>query len=282
MNIVSEYIRNISFLLEGGNAFGGVSPIKRSEVRTTFGEFEKQVFNKIGVKGKAVMIGSTVPLIKEKYGDIDTALDYDDIKSMGGFDGLAAKVTSLNFSVNAMPGLELVSVKFPIFNSKGKKTKSFAQIDILVCKKVWLEFWAFNPTNTQFKGMYRNKLMQAVFGVLYKVVHKDPTQKFSMSHLGVRLKKIEQVPITKGARKGKMRDKTLDVKTITNTPKGMVKVLNELTGKKFKISDFNSFETLQISLKKNLNKNFYKTIVDYAKEHMENEGMVIPDELEGK
>lgn len=279
MNYISECLTEISFLLEGGNAFGGVRPIKKSEVRPTFEEFEKQVFKKIGVKGKGVMIGSAVPLVKEKFGDIDTALDDEDVSKMGGFEGLSAKLGSLKFPINTMPGLKLISVKFPIYDSKKKMTKSHAQIDIMVGKKVWLEFWSFTPTNSQYKTLYRNNLMQSLFRVLHGVIHKDPSKKYSMSHLGLRMKDIEQVPITKGKRKGEMKDRTLAVKDVTNTPKGMITVLNKLTNKKFKISDFNSFETLLTALKKNLKKNFFNLIVQDCKEHLERQGMIVPDEI---
>lgn len=279
MNTISECLTNISFLLEGGKAFGGVRPIKRSEVTPTFKEFERQIFKKIGIKGKGIMIGSAVPLKKEKFGDIDTAIDEEDIEKLGGFEGLVDKLRSLKYPVNPMRGLKLVSVKFPIYNSSGKKTRDFAQIDIMVGKKVWLEFWSFTPTNTQYKTLYRNVLMQSLFRVLNKVINRDPSRKYSMSHLGLRMKDIEQVPIKKGKRKGETREKTLAVTNITNTPEGMIEVLNKITGKKFNKRDFNSFETLLDALKKKLDKNFYNVIVQDTREHLNKNNLIVPDEI---
>ena len=73
--------------------------------------------------------------------------------------------------------------------------------------------------------------------------------------------------------------KTFLETTCTAPTNEAVRVISKLTGKKFNMGDFNSFETLNDILKKNLNKKFYNIIIQDCRDALTKQGFVIPDSI---
>ena len=160
-------------LLEGGNALPGVRHIKKEEVRDTIAAIEHDLFPALRLKGfgiDAIRVGSAG--VKAKSGDMDIAIVMKDfehnfpeetLKINGVLDFMRDMVQQAlpELQVRALPGLNIVSIAFPIAGTVG----GFVQLDLIPVRTYSWGKFVYAPVSSddsEYKSAHRNWLLCAI------------------------------------------------------------------------------------------------------------------------
>lgn len=181
-------------LKEGGNAFDDVGRMSRDDIEATLRyispivgvpfESERNKSGKIihrgladsglgsSAKTNAGVFGKT-----ETVGDIDLAIDQDRIS----YDELLSKLVERLGPENVgkpMRGLQIIPTKIPVGGDESA-SKGYVQVDFMVGKPDLLTFTFNSPdpeSASEYKGMYRNILLNAILQVMRRQVRDPETQ----------------------------------------------------------------------------------------------------------
>ena len=290
-----------TFLVEGGHAVQGVSPIAQENVLATLKTVFSKVLPALKITEKDIrLLGSTGKKLPGNFsGDIDVAVNVSaivknnklqDEKQILPF--IEKVMKKFSDSVNAMTGINIVSSAYPIANTDGKQPDAKVQLDLMLVDKESLDFahWSYHSPHqkdSKYKGFIRNKLIFAIaremdFKVLEKAVNKDGEEvatKWEKTFLDMKVGLMHGVQTNMSAAGNITKTaKTTSRDTITTDP---LQVVNLLLGPYFTVADTDSFESLYKAIN---NTNFIykakkKAIIDHFKQSLLDDGLTLPEEL---
>jgi len=217
-HLIRESIRhNLSILSEGGNVF----PEVNSAVPKAF--LAANIENALEIAGlgdmKYEIVGSKN---KPYFGDIDVAVDEDELRKMIGIDktsdmkqvwaALDAYVKGTGSPGHKIiPGLSQVHLLAPLIDDKGTQmnavdregvdlgTQGMIQIDVFVGHLGWMSSTSSGaPLESKYKAVYRNVLLAAIFSNIPVEPTPEEIDKYSKKLPGVEIKKRFLVNFRKG------------------------------------------------------------------------------------
>lgn len=217
-HLIRESIRqNLKVLSEGGNVF----PEVNSAVPKTF--LETNIENALEIAGlgdmKYEIVGSKN---KPYFGDIDVAVDEDELRKIIGIDKTAdmKKVwAALDVYVKGtgspghkiIPGLSQVHLLAPLIDDKGSQmnavdregvdlgTQGMIQIDVFVGHLGWMSSTSSgSPLESKYKAVYRNVLLASIFNNIPVEPTPEEIRTYSKKLPGVEVKKRFLVNFRKG------------------------------------------------------------------------------------
>ena len=236
------------YVNEGGLAVKG-DRVEKKNVLPTIEQFKKQILSKID-HTSANPIGSTGK--KSSSGDLDIAFD-----TSLSFDGVVSKIKSFGLEHKANKGLGVVSVKFPQYDESGSEIGKFAQIDLMMGPKEWIEFSYYAPSEgeSQYGGLHSRGLFIAIMNG-------------AAGH---------RVSPAKGLFKADADEKN---KSYIQDPNKAVELINQNSKEKWIIDDLNKpFEKIWEKSLKSFDKQQLKSIRDYFVEFMKRNKQSVPKEL---
>lgn len=170
----------------GGNAVPNVTRIHQENVKATLEALYQRLLPLIGIaqKDTGVLGSAGKKLPGGTSGDIDLALDYDKIRgdySKGNLlEYLADCSEQLGCATRIFPGLNQVSISWPIENTDGKQEGQFVQVDLMPVEDLNFVSWgSFSPyeKDSPYKGAVRqNFLVQIAKWVYYKPIEEENGQ----------------------------------------------------------------------------------------------------------
>jgi len=217
-HLIRESIRqNLKVLSEGGNVF----PEVNSAVPKSF--LETNIENALEIAGlgdmKYEIVGSKN---KPYFGDIDVAVDEDELRKIIGIDKTADMKqvwAALDAYVKGtgspghkiIPGLSQVHLLAPLIDDKGSQmnavdregvdlgTQGMIQIDVFVGHLGWMSSTSSGaPLESKYKAVYRNVLLAAIFSNIPVEPTPEEIDKYSKKLPGVEIKKRFLVNFRKG------------------------------------------------------------------------------------
>lgn len=217
-HLIRESIRhNLRILSEGGNVF----PEVNSAVPKAF--LETNIENALEIAGlgdmKYEIVGSKN---KPYFGDIDVAVDEDELRKIIGIDKTADMKqvwAALDAYVKGtaspghkiIPGLSQVHLLAPLIDDKGAQmnavdregvdlgTPGMIQIDVFVGHLGWMSRTSSGaPLESKYKAVYRNVLLAAIFSNIPVEPTPEEIDKYSKKLPGVEIKKRFLVNFRKG------------------------------------------------------------------------------------
>ena len=215
--IRESFRRNLKMLSEGGNVFPDVN----SAVPKVF--LEKNIENALDLAGlrdmKYEIVGSKS---KDYFGDIDVAVDEDELRKVIGVDKTADMKqvwSALDAYVKGtsspghkiIPGLSQIHLLAPLIDAKGAQISAvdrdgkdlgspgMIQIDVFVGHLGWMSSTSSGaPLESKYKAVYRNVLLAAIFGNIPIEPTAEEINKYSESLPGVEIKKRFLINFRKG------------------------------------------------------------------------------------
>lgn len=216
--LIRESIRqNLRVLSEGGNVF----PEVNSAVPKAF--LETNIENALEIAGlgdmKYEIVGSKN---KPYFGDIDVAVDEDELRKIIGIDKTADMKqvwAALDAYVKGtgspghkiIPGLSQVHLLAPLINDKGSQmnavdregvdlgTQGMIQIDVFVGHLGWMSSTSSgSPLESKYKAVYRNVLLASIFNNIPVEPTPEEIRTYSKKLPGVEVKKRFLVNFRKG------------------------------------------------------------------------------------
>ena len=180
LNPANESREQIS---EGGNAIPGVKRINQENVEATLDNIKKTLLSKLDIDPKyTTVLGSTGKRLPgNSSGDIDLMIDKKQLNG-GDFQTFAKTITNVLDTIEGaeykvMPGLGIVSTRWPISNTDGKQEGEFVQLDLMLSDN--FEFMKFSQSSpkevegeTYYKMTIRNAIFSAIARVMDTVVNK--------------------------------------------------------------------------------------------------------------
>jgi hypothetical protein len=265
-NLIFEKVCK-SLIKEGGNAVPGVKRIKKTFINKTIKKFKKEVVEKFlgfDPQNSLFLIGSTGK--KDESGDIDLALDANILKN----NNILLSLIKLNeicssqgyLSVINTINYDMIHVAFPQVGNERK----LVQIDLLLTKfPEFTDFFMFSPSPKQskYKGAHRNELLHAICKVIsYRPIEKDMNDQIvkwsqmDISYNGIFIQYKTLIDENGNRLKYKNTNEDLEesyAKIEREIPvlHDVNKVIIELVGKRFDITDIDSFEKLFEIIKNN-------------------------------
>ena len=267
--VLEKVLSSISndILLESGIAIKGISKIKKENILATLDLLQNKIFSPIGIQRDSWdILGSTGK--KPESGDIDIAMDINRALKESNSKDLneyAAKIVKrceeLGWQVNNRmnTGFKMIHIGLPIVGQKDQ----IAQVDIMTSTDMdFTRFKYFAPsiTESKYKGAFRSMMIDCILKYATLAAAEDASDDEKQSYIApdgrvypyIRFQHLalsvdglwKNVKTLKGKRgflSNPKKDKEAS-KFITSNPE---EILNLLFGKNlFKVSDFNSFESI--------------------------------------
>lgn len=267
--VLEKVLSSISndVLLESGIAIKGISKIKKENILATLDLLQNKIFSPIGIQRDSWdILGSTGK--KPESGDIDIAMDINRALKESNSKDLneyAAKIVKrceeLGWQVNNRmnTGFKMIHIGLPIVGQKDQ----IAQVDIMTSTDMdFTRFKYFAPsiTESKYKGAFRSMMIDCILKYATLAAAEDASDDEKQSYIApdgrvypyIRFQHLalsvdglwKNVKTLKGKRvflSNPKKDKEAS-KFITSNPE---EILNLLFGKNlFKVSDFNSFESI--------------------------------------
>lgn len=170
----------------GGNAVPNVTRIHQENVKATLETIYQRLLPLIGVaqKDTGVLGSAGKKLPGGSSGDLDLAIDYqkmDEPKSGGELlQYLADCSEQLGCATRIFPGLNQVSISWPIANVDGQQEGEYVQLDLMPVEDLNFVSWgSFSPYEkvSPYKGAVRqNFLCQIAKWVYYKPLEEENGQ----------------------------------------------------------------------------------------------------------
>ena len=177
-NLLSSHTPTRRQLLEGGNAIKTSSRINQLNVAATLKQIYSELLPKLGLKkSDTTLLGSTGKKNPDKNGsaegssgDIDLGISQ---KALMKANGLKEKDEIYDFlktigkdykDVKAFPGLEVVSIAFPIVNEDGLQADKVVQLDLMPVADLAYSSWSyFSPAwnESKYKALYPKEVYYA-------------------------------------------------------------------------------------------------------------------------
>jgi hypothetical protein len=281
-----------TFLIEGGKAVQGVGRLNQLNAAETITALYQRVLKPLGLSpDQYAILGSAGKKDPAKNGTIEgSSGDLDCAVQVTGepreFVGaLKELLTRLGFEFTDMPGLGIISFKFPITSSDGLQDGMSVQVDIIPVQDLEYVKWSyFSPQfdASPYKGLYRNE----VFFVLARYARQEVT------------KHVEGEPVewnriffdlNKGLMQGsqsRIGKRGVPVKQAKTVTKSLVSadpdtIVQYLLGPTFKASDAMTFEDVLrcMNSEKFLFKSEKSLIFKDIAKGLEKKGVSIPSEL---
>lgn len=267
--VLEKVLSSISndILLESGIAIKGISKIKKENILDTLDLLQNKIFSPLGIqKDSWDILGSTGK--KPESGDIDIAMDINRALKESNSKDLneyAAKIVKrceeLGWQVNNRmnTGFKMIHIGLPIVGQKDQ----IAQVDIMTSTDMdFTRFKYFAPsiTESKYKGAFRSMMIDCILKYATLAAAEDASDDEKQSYIApdgrvypyIRFQHLalsvdglwKNVKTLKGKRgflSNPKKDKEAS-KFLTSNPE---EILNLLFGKNlFKVSDFNSFESI--------------------------------------
>jgi hypothetical protein len=283
---------------EGGNAIKSSSRINQLNVEATLTALYGKLENLLGVKRTSfAVLGSTGKKDPSKNGepegssgDIDLAIDLEAVCKALKCDqedvvsAIKEAIESEFSEINPMPGLNIVSVAFPISNEDGNQDGKFVQVDLMPVDSLeWAKWAYYSPSfkESNLKGLYRNELMYAVARYMEENVidsNEDGPVTWERYFFDLAKGLLKGTQTRQGKTKVTKGVKTLDKTTVTKDP---VKAVKMMFGNA-KPNDLLTFEqTLAFILSDKFVSDKKEDILKMAaKGIVQNKKMPLPKELE--
>lgn len=160
------------FMIEGGAAIKQTSSINLINIEATLNDVYSKLLPLLSIAtGDTVVLGSASrndPLtsnINETSGDIDLAVKISAFAPKTPeeiFTLVKQAADSLGLAYKSMPGIDVISIGWPISDTDGKQTGQHVQLDIMPVGSVEWAKWSYYspaPSESQYKGLYRNEVM---------------------------------------------------------------------------------------------------------------------------
>lgn len=280
-------------LIEGGNAVKS-RPIKKDELEPLMKYVTSIIFPMLKLKG----IGSDVAILgsynkkgpDQTYGDIDLAIHADTIAGANNISfqevlNFIYQTVSSKFECKLMKGFNQVSVSVPIPNTNS----DFAQVDFMLSTSLeWSQFAYHSPDFTkaesQYKGVFRNILLQSIFTECFKQIKKqdDSGNPTEYDMFVMRMDQgIYSLTKTLAGKTGITTTAKIipqSVKRITNVPQDAINLIFDNTA----IEELSSFEKVLAQLNSSNFKFPEKRsqVISKFKEILNNTKLPVPKELE--
>jgi hypothetical protein len=165
-------------LMEGGNAIKTSSRINQLNVAATLKSIYKDLLPKLGLKkSDTVLLGSTGKKNPDKNGspegssgDIDLGISLKTLMKVNGLKDKDAvyeflvKVGKEYKDVKPFPGLEVVSIAYPIVNEDGEQSEKIAQLDLMPVDNLEYCAWSYySPAwnESKYKALYPKEVYYA-------------------------------------------------------------------------------------------------------------------------
>lgn len=267
--VLEKVLSSISndVLLESGIAIKGISKIKKENILATLDLLQNNIFSPLGIQRDSWdILGSTGK--KPESGDIDIAMDINRALKESNSKDLneyAAKIVKrceeLGWQVNNRmnTGFKMIHIGLPIVGQKDQ----IAQVDIMTSTDMdFTRFKYFAPsiTESKYKGAFRSMMIDCILKYATLAAAEDASDDEKQSYIApdgrvypyIRFQHLalsvdglwKNVKTLKGKRgflSNPKKDKEAS-KFLTSNPE---EILNLLFGKNlFKVSDFNSFESI--------------------------------------
>lgn len=267
--VLEKVLSSISndVLLESGIAIKGISKIKKENILATLDLLQNTIFSPLGIQRDSWdILGSTGK--KPESGDIDIAMDINRALKESNSKDLneyAAKIVKrceeLGWQVNNRmnTGFKMIHIGLPIVGQKDQ----IAQVDIMTSTDMdFTRFKYFAPsiTESKYKGAFRSMMIDCILKYATLAAAEDASDDEKQSYIApdgrvypyIRFQHLalsvdglwKNVKTLKGKRvflSNPKKDKEAS-KFLTSNPE---EILNLLFGKNlFKVSDFNSFESI--------------------------------------
>lgn len=261
------------FLVEGGHAVPGVSPISQENVGATLDSFYATMLKPLGISAKDyTMLGSAGKKAPGKMsGDIDIAVHI--VHDQGKwFDDLIKQAKKLGLDFKDSRGLNTVNFAFPVSNTDGKAAGHKVQIDVWLTDNLKMTAWrqaAPHHTESRFTGAHRGFLLLNLAKQIELKVAGKKQSRLALSSQG--LHRLVQDTSTK-------KNKTLSRKLVTSDPE---EISTMLFGHGAGANRFMSFETIldAITSPRYKYKSVVPTVLRDTARALKKEGMDIPDVL---
>ena len=165
-------------LNEGGNAIKTSSRINQLNVAPTLKTIYSELLPKLGLKkSDTVLLGSTGKKNPERNGtpegssgDIDLGINVkalmkaNDLKDKDAVYQFLTKIGKNYTDVKPFPGLEVVSIAYPITNEDGKQADKVVQLDLMPVENLAYCAWSyFSPAwnESKYKALYPKEVYYA-------------------------------------------------------------------------------------------------------------------------
>lgn len=290
-------------LLEGGNAIKTSSRINQLNVDATLKNIYSDLLPKLGLsKSDVTLLGSTGKKDPDKNGteagssgDIDLGIS---MKALMSKNDLADKAAVFDFltkvgkdyaDCKAFPGLDVVSVGYPIENKDGEQDGKIVQLDLMPVDNLKYAAWSYySPAynESKYKALYPKEIYYAAArfaDTKVKETGKDDNGDdvpATWDRLFFDLSKglMSGTQTRKGKKKLIKGTKTTDKKVVTDDPQ---QIVNRLFGP-FKPSDVQTWEQVWKVIHSDdfVLKDKLKDILEIAKKGIVRKGYPVPPELE--
>lgn len=290
-------------LMEGGSAIKTSSRINQLNVQKTLDAIYADVLQKLNLKkSDTTLLGSTGKRNPEQNGkpegssgDIDLGIS---MKALMKANGLKDKSEVFEFlkdigksykGCQAFPGLDVVSIGYPIVNADGKQEDKIVQLDLMPVDDLKYAAWSyFSPRwdESKYKALYPKEIYYACA----RYCDTQVTEKGMLDG--------EEVPATwnrfffdlakglmkgtqtiKGKKKLTKSAKTIDKKVVSTDPQAVV---NKFFGNAFKPNDVRTWEQVWdvIMSDEFIMKDKLQDILKMVKKGIERKNYPVPPELE--
>jgi len=278
--LCENIMKNLIF--ESGIAIHDIQPVKLENIQPTIKKLYNEILKPLGIKYESiVLLGSTGK--KPVSGDLDIGLDVKTALSDSGLNDkfeLAEKIENeckkygYQFSNALNSQFKTVHIGIPIVNQDG-----IAQVDIMMSNNIeYAKFRFHSPTQNEskYKGAIRSDLLKAIFLECSKQIDKNASiedqqeyidkdgnkhDSIQYSQLSLDIDGILKTVKTHRGKKGGINSsaRILSKNIIDETD--VQKMIDILFYGLYKISDFNSFESIWNNVL--FNENFpYKDKID--------------------
>jgi len=286
-------------LLEGGNAIKTSSRINQLNVKPTLKQIYDELLPKLGLsKSDVTLLGSTGKKNPDKNGseegssgDIDLGIN---IKALMKANNLADKAEVFAFltkvgneysACKAFPGLDVVSVGYPIVNSDGEQEDKIVQLDLMPVDNLKYSAWSYySPAynESKYKALYPKEVYYACakYADTKVKAQSDDGEPVTWDRLFFDLSKglMSGTQSRQGKKKITKGTKTTDKKVLSQDPAQITKTF---FGPSFKPTDVLTWEQVWdvIHSEDFVLKDKLKDILEMVKKGIERKGYPVPPEL---
>lgn len=178
-------------LSEGGKAIKTNSKIPNRYADST-AEFARRSLGMGDMESS--LVGSTQ---KPVMGDLDIAVDEEDMKKLVGYEGSDKKefyqalkdhFADSDFELNVNSGLEQISISAPLVDSDGNRQKAVdgdgketdqdgtVQVDVMIGNLPWMQKWLVNGDVSEHSSAFRNNLIMEVLRTMVHDTEEEGVQ----------------------------------------------------------------------------------------------------------
>jgi hypothetical protein len=291
-------------LLEGGNAIKTSSRINQLNVAATLKSIYSDLLPKLGLKkSDTTLLGSTGKKDPNKNGteqgssgDIDLGISMkalmaaNNLKDKGEVFDFLTKVGKDYSDCKAFPGLDVVSVGYPIENKDGEQEGKIVQLDLMPVDNLKYAAWSYySPSfdESKYKALYPKEIYYACARFADTKVKEtgknddgeDVPATWDRLFFDLGKGLMSGTQSIKGKKKLTKGAKTTDKKVLSTDPQ---EIVNKFFGPKFKPDDVLTWEQVWKVIHSDdfILKDKLPEILALAKKGIVRKGYPVPPELE--